>query len=253
MSFGGTAKSVATGAATGSILGPLGSIAGGVLGPIIGGLFGRSGQSAANAANLRIARENRAWQTAMSNTAYQRAARDLEAAGLNRILALGQPATTPAGNIATMQNENALLADGISKGVTAGLTARRMNAEINHVNARTELVGAQRRALGGASEIGAGLEEIFRLIKQKLSGEKTPLEFGGMGNQIVSDIGNTAKSVKDYLGKVADSVGLTPHKAERHLLAIVKQMDLPKMTDEEYLRWAAENPERIKQFLERNK
>ena len=35
-----------------------------------------------------------AWQTQMSSTAYQRAAKDLEKAGLNRILAIGNPAST---------------------------------------------------------------------------------------------------------------------------------------------------------------
>lgn len=81
-------------------------------GAIIGGI----GQSSANKANLQIARENRAWQEKMSNTAYQRAAVDLDKAGLNRILALGSPASTPGGNVATMGNVGAA-------GAEAGLAA----------------------------------------------------------------------------------------------------------------------------------
>lgn len=53
--------------------------------------------------NKREAQKQRDWQTDMSNTAYQRAADDLEAAGLNRILALGQGAATPSGAQASIE------------------------------------------------------------------------------------------------------------------------------------------------------
>lgn len=43
------------------------------------------------------AREQRAWQERMSRNAYQYAAEDLEKAGLNRILAIGNGATVPGG------------------------------------------------------------------------------------------------------------------------------------------------------------
>ena len=121
---GGTAKAIGTG--IGSFLGPVG----GIVGNLIGGLFGSSGQSSANQANLQIARENREWQERMSNTAYQRSAKDLEAAGLNRILAIGQPSSTPAGNIATMQNEKKPLQEGVAGGITSALAAAKLRQEI---------------------------------------------------------------------------------------------------------------------------
>ena len=235
---GSTAKAIATGG--GSLLGPLAGLAGNV----IGGLFGKSGQSSANAANYKIAKENRAWQERMSNTAYQRSAQDLEKAGLNRILAIGSPSSTPAGNIATMQNENAPLAEGIKGGIQSAMAMKTMQANIRNINARTELTDAQRRALGPAATVGGGLEEIIVKSKDRLSG----LDWGSMGDQIKRDV----TTAKDYVTKTAESVGLTGHKAERLLLATLNKMDLPKgMTDEQKLAWAKQNPEKIKRYLER--
>ena len=107
----------------------------GALPSLVGGLFGRSGARDANATNLQIARENRAFQERMSNTAYQRAARDLEAAGLNRVLALGDAATTPGGNIATMQNVNAPLQEGVESAANTALRVRMQNQELNNMRA----------------------------------------------------------------------------------------------------------------------
>lgn len=50
-------------------------------------------------------REQMQWQENMSNTAYQRAARDLEAAGLNRVLALGNSASTPSPSSSAMPQQ----------------------------------------------------------------------------------------------------------------------------------------------------
>lgn len=149
-----------------------GQIAGAALGPLIGGLFGRSGQSSANQANLQIARENRAWQEMMSNTAHQRAAKDLEAAGLNRILALGKPASTPAGNVATMLNKNKQLAEGMTAAVNSAIQAKRLAQEVKESNARIENIDADSHLKGAqavSAAAGANLsdQQALNLVEQR--------------------------------------------------------------------------------------
>lgn len=88
--------------------------------------------------NAKQAEYNRAWQEKMANTAYQRAAKDLEAAGLNRILALGSPAATPGGAMA----QSGLLPGGssamqaASSAVNATSNARSANQNIEESKQR---------------------------------------------------------------------------------------------------------------------
>ena len=102
---------------------------------LFGGILGSRGQREANRQTLQIAREQMQFQERMSSTAYQRAAKDLEAAGLNRILALGSAASTPQGARAQMMNEQAAKQAGIEKAVTSALQARQLAQQLKNMEA----------------------------------------------------------------------------------------------------------------------
>lgn len=163
---------------TGGLKGASGSLGakflsglGGAAGSIIGGLFGRSGQSDANRTNLRIARENREFQREMSSTAYQRATKDLEAAGLNRILALGSPASTPAGNVATMQNENQILSEGLREGSSKAIAAITAKQQLHNMRAQERLT-RQQQAQTLETQLRTAEEAKARELENRLLQQK---------------------------------------------------------------------------------
>lgn len=102
---------------------------------VIGGILGFAGQDSANETNMEIAREQMAFQERMSNTAYQRAAADMEKAGLNRILAANNPASTPYGASIPVQS-------ALGAGVNSGLSAYRTTKEMKKVEPEVEAIQA---------------------------------------------------------------------------------------------------------------
>lgn len=157
---------MAAGAAAKSAPSWLGPVAG-IAGNLLGGLFGDKGQQSANEANLRIARENREWQERMSSTAYQRAAKDLDAAGLNRILALGNSASTPSGNIATMQNENTGRAAAANQAAHSAMSLRLQNEQAKLLGAQANNIATDTRLKQATiGKTGAETRNLGKLFDQ---------------------------------------------------------------------------------------
>ncbi len=95
------------------------------------------GQRSANRQNLKIAREQMAFQEQMSNSAWSRGVRDMRNAGLNPMLAFQQGgASSPGGAQATMQSE---LGAAASSAVGAG----RMASELQAIKAGIKRTNAE--------------------------------------------------------------------------------------------------------------
>ena len=87
-----------------------------------------------NRENVALAERQMEFQRVMSSTAYQRAVADMREAGVNPILAYQQGgASTPSGSTARVE-------PALAQGVSSALAVARARADMQQVEAQTQLL-----------------------------------------------------------------------------------------------------------------
>jgi len=119
------------------------AIAGGGL-SLAGGLF-------SNKKNIDLSKDQMRFQERMASTQYQRAANDLEKAGLNRILALGSPAASPAGARPNITNPTSEVASSAKNVGLLKAQADLLQAQARESDERRQVAASQSRLLSNQS------------------------------------------------------------------------------------------------------
>jgi hypothetical protein len=130
--------------------------------------------------NKWLAREQMRFQERMASTQYQRAARDLEAAGLNRVLALGSPAAAPQGSTATYK--------------------------------QTQTPKLDLMAIASAKEAIEGQRQQNRILKAQADKEEVTKKPYEMMNEYLDDFENAVKSGISNASDLVKSIQSFPDK-----------------------------------------
>lgn len=114
------------------------------LGAAASGAASVAGQREANVANAEMAQKQMDFQERLSNTQWQRGTKDMQAAGLNPMLAYSQGgASSPSGATATMSNELGAGVSSALQGMSALQQLEATQASIGQTEAATRHIGAQ--------------------------------------------------------------------------------------------------------------
>lgn len=176
----------------------IGKAISGSFGSLIGAGAGLLGTSSSNKYAKEEAERNRQFQQYNSDTAYQRAVVDLRKAGLNPILALGSPATTPGGSTASISD----LGASMTAGANTGIAYKRAAAEARNVNAIASVSNIRKKLY----------DDAFDAYKNAPDSVKSAIQAGIIGKEanirgeIAGGLGGASSLLSKAAGAVKDLV-----------------------------------------------
>lgn len=165
---------------------------------LLGASLAKDGQDDTNRLSAEEAARNREFQERMSNTSYQRGISDMQAAGINPMLAYSQGgASVPTGNMATFANSGAAAANAFSSmynsfSSNTSAKAAETQAENSAIVARSQVFKIQQEVNTSKSD-----EDKNRAVIGNLSAEyQNLLKTGKNLDETLSVIKQTAEKLK---------------------------------------------------------
>lgn len=155
------------------------------------------------------AREQMAFQERMSGSAIQRAKLDAQKAGMNPLLAMTQPSSTPSGAMGGV--EAAKLENPAGRLATTAIEASRLNQQKEMNDSQ---IGVNNASIKQANSTTAKNAMETTLMAKDLNRKDLVDRAASAANKMIDSIGSSAKQLRDMKPELKD---FSPYTAEEKI------------------------------------